>query len=163
MIRCLSRTVSVAIAVFGVLISAAETKADVTSMARLTKSMVLEARGYYQSVPFEEARVAFNERKPGRWLRQPYHLHMLGMRSDGMVWADNVFHEFVGLDFGTVTDLDGLPFGRLILENTDKSGTEPYQIDIKFISPANGDVTVGVGNCLRPDPDNVICSWSEQE
>ncbi len=137
-------------------------QADVKAMERLTKAMVLEAADHYRSVSFEEAEAAFNGLRSDRWLRQPFHLHMFGMHADGMVWADNIFHELVGVDFSLVYDLEGVQFGKEILERTAET-QEPIMIQIKFLSPATGDETVSVGNCLRPDPENVLCSWSEQE
>jgi len=136
--------------------------ADIAAMGRLTNAMVLEAADYYRSVSFAEAEAAFNDLSSDRWLSQPYHVHMFAMRADGMVWADNIFHEFVGVDFSLVYDLDGLQFGKEILERT--AGTsDTIKIEIKFLSPETGNETVGIGSCLRPDPENVLCSWSEQE
>ncbi|NJO39032.1 MAG: hypothetical protein HC871_17320 [Rhizobiales bacterium] len=136
--------------------------ADIAAMGRLTKAMVLEAAGYYRSVSFDEAVTAFSDLESERWLRQPFHLHMFGMRADGMVWADNIFHELVGVDFSQVFDLEGVQFGKQILERTAET-TEPVTIQIRFLSPATGNETISVGSCMRPEPENVLCSWSELE
>jgi len=139
-----------------------EARADVAAMGKMTRAMVLEAADYFHSVPFKKAEAAFNDLQSDRWLKQPHHIHMFAMRTDGMVWADNVFHEFVGVDFSQVYDLDGFQFGKAILERTAETD-EPIVVNIKFLSPANGNETIGLGTCLRPDADNVLCSWSEQE
>ncbi|MEZ5934577.1 MAG: hypothetical protein R3F54_22075 [Alphaproteobacteria bacterium] len=136
--------------------------ADIAAMRKLTRAMVLEAAEYYRSVPFDEAQAAFNDLTSERWLRQPFHLHMFGMHADGMVWADNIFHELVGVDFSLVYDLEGVQFGQEILERTAES-TEPITVQIRFLSPATGNETISVGSCMRPEPDHVLCSWSEQE
>jgi hypothetical protein len=136
--------------------------ADIAAMGSLTRAMVLEAADYYRSVPFDQAATAFNDLESERWLRQPFHLHMFGMHADGMVWADNIFHELVGVDFSLVYDLEGVQFGKQILERTAAS-SEPITIQIQFLSPATGNETISVGSCIRPEPDNVLCSWSELE
>lgn len=136
-------------------------KADPVAMRSLTKAMVLEARDYYQSVEFETAVTTFNDVTSERWLRDPFHLHLFGMHANGDVWADNVFTALVGSNFISVADFDGKPFGKMIAENTPKDGTV-YQIDIRFTSPGSGEIVPGVGSCLRPDEDNILCSWSEE-
>lgn len=146
---------------FLTLAMATPAKADPVAMRNLTKAMVLEARDYYQSVDFETVTTTFNDLTSERWLRDPFHLHLLGMHADGQVWADNVFTALVGTDFRAVADFDGRPFGKMIADNTPRDGSV-YQIDIRFTSPGSGEIVPGVGSCLRPDEDNIICSWSEE-
>lgn len=136
--------------------------ADAMAMSRLTKAMVLEAADYYRSVSFEEARATFNDQKSDRWLRQPFHLHMFGVSADGIVWADNIFHEFVGVDFSLVYDVEGFAIGRNVIEQASAT-SEPSKHRTKFLSPVTNDETLSIGHCLRPDPDNIICAWSEQD
>lgn len=136
-------------------------KADPVAMRNLTKAMVLEARDYYQSVNFETATTTFNDVTSERWLRDPFHLHLFGMHTNGDVWADNVFTALVGSNFLPVADFDGKPFGRMIADNTPRDGSI-YQIDIRFTSPSSGEIVPAVGSCLRPDEENILCSWSEE-
>ena len=140
---------------------APSTKADPVVMRSLTKAMVLEARDYYHSVDFETAVTTFNDVTSERWLRDPFHLHLFGMNANGDVWADNVFTALVGSNFRSVADFDGKPFGKMIADNTPRDGSV-YQIDIRFTSPGSGEIVPGVGSCLRPDEDNILCSWSEE-
>ncbi|MGH1482402.1 MAG: hypothetical protein ACRBM6_27380 [Geminicoccales bacterium] len=136
-------------------------EADPIAMRNLTKAMVLEARDYYETVSLEEATAAFNDVTSERWLREPFHLHLFGMNANGDVWADNVFTALVGTNFIHFADFDGKPFGKMIAENTPQDGSV-YQIDIRFTSPGTGEIVPGVGSCLRPDADNILCSWSEE-
>jgi len=83
------------------------------------------------------------------------------MNANGDVWADNVFTALVGSNFRSVADFNGKPFGKMIADNTPRDGSV-YRIDIRFTSPGSGEIVPGVGSCLRPDEDNILCSWSEE-
>jgi hypothetical protein len=137
-------------------------QADVAAMSRATKAMVLDASKFFNSVPFEEARAAFNEGGSARWHQEPYGVHMFAMYANGLVWADNVFSEFVGTDFSLVIGMDGFAVGRHILTQTAYK-SEPLRTENMFISPKTGNETISVGHCMRPDPDHVLCSFSEQD
>lgn len=134
---------------------------EMDDMKKLATGMVKEAAQFYNSNNFEKVKTAFNDPASTEWLRQPYHLHMFGMSTNNAtVWADNVFPEFVGMDFRTMSDMNGKDFGQLIFDNT-KSATDTYGIEISFTNPESGNIVHGFGACLKPDAKNIICTWTE--
>lgn len=132
--------------------------ADLDEMTDLTRDMVLRAADHYGAVGPDQAKVDFNL-KSEAWYANTYHLHMFGMTQDGLVWADNVWPEFVGTDFSVAADFNGVEFGRDILDNTPQDGSV-YRIELQFMNPDSGDLSPSVGACLRPDDQNILCSWT---
>lgn len=140
--------------------SPAAARADVEAMRELTTELVQRAVAHFEAVGFEQARADFNDPTDRRWLRSPYHQHVFAMDGEGVVWADNVFHGLIGLNFQDIVDADGYAFGRDILENASGDGSV-FGVEIRFMHP-NGALVRGYGACSRPDRDAVICAWAEE-
>lgn len=133
-------------------------QAELDKMAALTREMVQRAAKHYSSVGRSQAEIDFNQRTED-WYSDTFYLHMFGMNADGIVWADNVWPEFIGTDFSEAADFNGVLFGRKILNNTPRDG-EIYRIDLEFMNPDSGDLSPSVGACLRPDASTILCSWT---
>jgi hypothetical protein len=87
---------------------------------------------------------------------------MCGIAANGITWADGGFPELVGVDFTTLSDLNGIPFGKDVVEKTPK-GPEGQELTLHFLNPKTQKAAESHGYCLRPDAGNIICAWSETD
>lgn len=124
----------------------------------LTHDMIVRAIDHYARVGPSQSAIDFN-RKSEAWYQEENALHMLGLTPDGIVWADNVWPEFIGTDITLVADFRGVAFGRDIVENTPMDGSI-YLVRLEFIDPETGHPSTSVGACARVDDGNILCSWS---
>lgn len=132
--------------------------ANLQEMSAMTEDMVTRAAEHYANVGREQAEIDFNK-KTEEWFADQYFLHMFGMGADGMVWADNVWPEFIGTDFSDAADFNGIQFGQEILANTPTDGSA-LRVELQFMNPDSGELSPSVGHCVRPDPGNILCSWT---
>lgn len=132
--------------------------AKLKEMEQLATEMIVEAAAHYSEVGRKQAEVDFNV-KAAPWYADQYFVHMFGMESDCIVWADNVFPEFVGTNFCNAIDYNGFEFGSHILTNLEQDGT-PLVVRLEFDNPETGAVSPSVGVCVQADPDNILCSWT---
>lgn len=132
------------------------TAADTTEMAALTLDMVTRAAAHYADVGHDQSVIDFNEQSP-EWYQEQYFLHMFGMSASGLVWADNVWPDFIGTDFSLTADFNDFEFGAYILENASDA---PLLVELEFMNPDTLEITPSVGHCIKVDPDNILCSWT---
>lgn len=133
-------------------------EAMLTEMEALATDMIGRAAAHYSEVGLDQAKVDFNE-KSDEWYADDYFVHMFGMGVDCVVWADNVFPEFVGTDFCEALDYNGFAFGAHILLNVDPDGS-PLRVVLEFDNPETGAISPSLGMCVQADPENVLCSWT---
>jgi hypothetical protein len=131
------------------------------AQAAATKEYALKGLALYKAEGQEAAKKAFMT--PKAWLLGPDHfnLHISGLADDNqMVWADSGFPEVVGLSYHDVADLDGVPLGDVVWGGLAKSPTGAA-VQVRFNDPVTKTVAHAEGYCVRADPKNVICAWSE--
>lgn len=137
-------------------------ESSVSEMKRLAEDLLNEATLHYQQVGKRNAIYEFNDTASTRWVRQPYHQHLFALSyPDAIVWADNVFPEFVGHNFSSMTDADGYAFVQDIFHSVEPSKT--YIIQIHWLNPESHEVVDSVGACTMADKDNVVCAFTEDD
>ncbi len=130
------------------------------SMREAAVAHVERAAEHYRTVGYDQAATDFNDLENEEWVYQPYNLHLGGIRiADGYYWADNAFPELVGMDIRDVYDANGFASGQVAAETA--SDTDVNLFDIVFPSPSTGTIQPGVGACLKVDPENVVCAWTQ--
>lgn len=132
--------------------------AKLAEMETLATEMISKAAEHYKNVGPEQAVVDFNE-KTAPWYADDYFVHMFGMGIDCVVWADNVFPEFVGTDFCAAIDYNGFAFGVHIIGNLEADGT-PLRVQLEFDNPDTGAISPSIGMCVQADQENILCSWT---
>ncbi|MBB4293858.1 hypothetical protein GGE16_005955 [Rhizobium leguminosarum] len=138
------------------------TPALADDMADATKDHAVKAAAYFASADLETAKKAFADKSNTEWVRPEYNLHVTGIGSDGVIWADGAFPELIGADLATLTDLDGTSFGKEMLEKS-KEMTEGHLMTLRFINPKTQQAAKSYGYCLRPKGEDVVCAWSEAD
>ena len=125
----------------------------------MTRTMVVRAARHDAAVGQEAAVADVNEPGAAAWTAMPHYVHMFAMTADGHVLADDVWPEFVGTDFTLVADFEGFRFGEALLDGT-PADESVFQFELTFINADSDAMSPSVGSCLRPVPEQVLCSWA---
>ena len=145
-----------------VLTTGAGTVPAAADIVEATKSHALAAAAFFRANGFEASRTAFNDPKSKTWTPDLYNLHIGGMSANGNCWADGGFPELVDVDFRTLSDLAGVPFGKEVIEKTPK-WPEGLTVTLQFLNPRTKKAATSHGYCVRPDANNILCGWSETD
>lgn len=132
--------------------------AMLAEMEALATEMIGRAAEHYSNVGQAQAEKDFIV-KSDDWYGDDYYVHMFGMGVDCVVWADNVFPEFVGTNFCDAIDYNGFSFGSHIILNVDPDGT-PLRVQLEFDNPETGAISPSIGMCVQADAENILCSWT---
>jgi hypothetical protein len=143
-------------------LTAGAVPASAADIVEATKSHALAAAAFFQASGFAAAKAAFNDPKSTTWMPDLYNLHVGGISANGMTWADGGFPELVDVDFRTLSDLTGTPFGKDVVEKTPK-WPGGLTLTLRFLNPRTKKAAESHGYCVRPDADNILCGWSETD
>ncbi len=153
---------------FGVVLSAS-TALSVTPLwaaspyaaqADATKAYALKAAAFYKAHGLADTKASFLT--PKLWFLGPdkWSLHVAGLTSNEVVWADSAFPDTIGQSYQDVEDLDGVPLGATVWNGLAKSPSGAA-VQLRYNNPATGAVAHTEGYCIQADAANVICAWSQ--
>jgi hypothetical protein len=144
------------------LTASAGTASAAADIVEATKSHALAAAAFFQANGYEASRTVFNDPKSKTWAPDLYNLHVAGISANGKTWADGGFPELVDVDFRTLSDLAGVPFGKDVIEKTPK-WPDGMTLTLQFLNPRTKKAATSHGYCVRPDANNILCGWSETD
>lgn len=127
-----------------------------------TKALAIKAGEFFAATDHNSAKVAFSDGNNADWAPKMFNLHVSGIGADGVLWADGAFPELIGMDFRSLTDLDGVAFGKEMLEKT-PSGLGGHAMQHRFINPKTQAAAEAYGFCVKPMGSDLICAWSQAD
>jgi len=155
-------------ALFGIALSASTALAvtplwassPYAAQAAATKAYALKALTFYKTHGLTATKASFLT--PKLWFLGPdqWSLHVAGLTSKEIVWADSAFPDTIGQSYEDVEDLDGVPLGATVWNGLAKSPSGAA-VQLRYNNPATGAVAHTEGYCIQADPTNVICAWSQ--
>jgi hypothetical protein len=130
------------------------------AQAAATKAYALKALAFYKAHGLAATKASFLT--PKLWFLGPdqWSLHVAGLTSNEIVWADSAFPDTIGQSYQDVEDLDGVPLGATVWNGLAKSPSGAA-VQLRYNNPSTGAVAHTEGYCIQADSANVICAWSQ--